>query len=164
MQATVTDGRAQNTFEQVFGHLREFSHIALKGHLLVEESLDRIIARHCRAASVLDEVDMSFYVKAKLATALVGDSHYGVLWDLVWKLHLIRVEIAQKVESPRASQLIREFVEAKSRWASEPRQAVTNDDQLRSRFADSIAHVLGVLADVEANLRDEAARGRRAGK
>lgn len=138
-------------------HLRELSHIALKGHLLVDESLGRIIARHCRAASVLDDVNMSFYVKAKLATALIGDPDDTMLWELVWQLYLIRIEIAQKVAGPRVSKLIKEFVEAKSQWAGEASPAIGNDDQLAARFCDSVAFVLGALAAVETGLQENPA-------
>lgn len=160
MRAVAIDHCVQATPGQKLQHLRKVSHLALKGHLLVEESLVRIIAQHCRAASVLDDVKMTFYFKAKLARALVGDLHGAALWDLVWKLYLIHTDFVHKVESPGVRRLIKNLIEAKSRWAEEPLPAIANDDQLATRFADSIQCVLGALAAIEMRVRDNAARGR----
>ena len=146
--ATIRDP-AHAASEQTLQHLRELSHIALKGYRLVEESIGRIIAQHCRAASVLDDVKMTFYVKTKLARALVGDFHDAVMWSLVWRLHLIYNDVAHKVESPRLRRLMKNLVEEKARWAGESLPAIENDDQLASSLADSIQYVLGALATIE---------------
>jgi hypothetical protein len=159
MRAVAIDQRAQATPEQRLRHLRKVSHIALKGHLLVEESLGRIIAQHCRAASVLDDVKITFYVKTKLARALVGDLHGTALWVLVWKLYLIHTDFVHKVESPGVRRLIKNLIEAKSRWAEESLPAIANDDQLATRFADSIQCILGALAAIEMRVRENAASG-----
>jgi hypothetical protein len=147
---------AQAAPEQPLQHLRELSHIALKGHRLVEQSIARIIAQHCRAAAVLDDVRMSFYVKTKLARALVGDLHDAVIWSLVWRLYLIYNEVAYKVESPRVKRLMKKLVEEKARWAGESLPAVANDDQLAFSAADSIQYVLGALAAIEMKVRGSA--------
>lgn len=149
MEADAIDNCDQAHAERMLKHLREYSHIALKGHFLVEESLGRIIAQHCRASFVLDNLNMTFYTKANLTRALVGDVHGTVLWVLVWKLYLIQVDVAQKVESPRVRRLIKEFVELKSQWADEPLPAAATDSHLASSFADSIQYVLGALATIE---------------
>lgn len=140
---------AQAAPEQSLQPLRELSHIALKGHRLVEESIGRIIARHCRAASVLDDVRMTFYLKTKLARALVGDLHDAVIWSLVWRLYLIYNDVAYKVESPRVRRLMKNLVEEKARWAGESLLAIANDNQLLASVADSIQYVLGALAAIE---------------
>ena len=146
----------QSVPEEPLRHLRELSHIALKGHRLVEESIGRIIAQHCRAASVLDDVRMTFYVKTKLARALVGDLHDTLIWNLVWRLYLIYNDVAHKGDSPRLRRLMKNLVEEKARWAGESLPAIANDDQLASIVADTIQYILGALAAIEMQVRENA--------
>ena len=108
--------RTQVRREPMLQHLREYSHIALKGHALVEEILEQIIAQHCRAASVLENVEINFYIKAKLARALVGDSRGPDLWSLVWRLYLIRSRVARTLKSRGVRQSIGEFIHLESQW------------------------------------------------
>lgn len=154
MRVAAIRNTAQAAPEQSLQHLRDLTHIALKGHRLVEESIARIIAQHCRAASVLDDVRMSFYVKTKLARALVGDLHDAVIWSLVWRLYLIHYDIAYQVESPRVRRLMKNLVEEKARWAGESLPTIANDDQLASSVSDSIQYVLGALAAIEMQVRE----------
>jgi len=149
METAAIGQRAQPASGHLLKHLNEFNQIALKGHLLVDESLRRIIAEHCRAASVLDDVRMSFYVKSKLARALVGDPQHAMLWGLVWRLYLIYIDVAHKTESPRVRQLIQTLIEQKCEWKAESLPVIVSDDQLTINFRDSVGTVLDALAAIE---------------
>ena len=149
METAAPGHRAQPASGHLLRHLSEFNHIALKGHLLVDESLARIIAQHCRSASVLDDVRMSFYVKSKLARALVGDPQHAALWGLIWRLYLIYIDVAHKTESPRVRQLIQTLIEQKREWKNESLPMMADDDQLVNMFRDAVATVLDALAAIE---------------
>ena len=149
MRVVAIGHRAPTQRERRLVHLRDHNHIALKGQTLIEQSLGRIIAQHCRSASVLDGVNIPFHIKSKLARALVGDSHGTALWDLVWRLYLIRTEIACRAESPGVRRSIREFIAAESRWAQTPTPTTSSDNDLASGFAGSIESLLDVLAAAE---------------
>ena len=135
--------------EPMLQHLRDYSHIALKGHVLVEDMLEQIIAQHCCAASVLEDVEMNFYIKAKLARALVGDPHGPDLWSLVWRLYLIRSRVARTLKSRGVRQSIGEFIQLASEWTKNPMPIISTDEHLASSFAESIESVLGTLAAIE---------------
>jgi len=141
--------RGQAVSQQLLKHLDELNHIALKGHLLVDESLGRIIVKHCRAASVLDDLRMTFYVKTKLSRALVGDPQDAMLWALLWRLYLIHNDVAHKTESPGLRQLIQTLIEEKCEWKQEPLPAIANDAQLTTSFRDSVESMLDALAAIE---------------
>lgn len=157
MGTAAKERRAQAERKRLLEHLGEFNHIALKGHLLVDESLGRVIAQNCRAASVLDDLRMSFYVKSKLARALVGDSQDAMLWGLIWRLYLIYVDVAHKTESPRVRQLIVTLIEQKCEWKEQPFPGIANDDQLAMNFRDAIESILDALAAIEIQAREDAA-------
>lgn len=133
-------------------HLRDYSHIALKGHALVEEMLEQIIAQHCRAASVLESVNINFYIKAKLARALVGDPHGPDLWSLVWRLYLIRSSVVRTLENRGVRQSIGEFIRLASGWTKDTMPMISTDEHMASRFAGSIESVLGALAAIESEV------------
>jgi len=135
-------------------HLREYSHIALKGHVLIDEMLNQIIAQHCCAASVLENVDINFYIKAKLARALVGDSRGADLWSLVWRLYLIRSRVVRTLESRGVRQSIGEFIKLASEWTKSPVPLISTDEHLASSFAESIESVLGAFAAIESEARE----------
>lgn len=142
--------------DHVLQHLRDHNHIALKGQALIEQSLGKIISQHCCAASVLDGVNIPFHLKAKLARALTGDSHGTALWDLVWRLYLIRTEIACRTESPGVKRSIREFISEECRWAQGAVPNISHDNDLAYRFACSIESLLDVLAAIERKGRQPA--------
>lgn len=161
METAAIDHRAQPASGCLLKHLSELNHIALKGHLLVDEFLGRIIAQHCRATSVLDDVRMSFYVKSKLARALVGDPQHAVLWSLIWRLYLIYIDAAHKTESPRIRQLIQTLIEQKCEWKEESLPVIVDDNQLVNIFRDSVESVLNALAAIEIQEPEYPARTRR---
>jgi len=159
MRVVAIGHRAPTQRKGMLQHLRDHNHIALKGHSLLEQSLGRIIAEHCRSASVLDGINIPFPIKSKLARALVGDSHGAALWNLVWRLYLIRTEIACRADSPAVKRSIREFIAEESRWAQTSTPTIASDNDLASGFADSIESLLDVLAAVERRAQTNTANG-----
>lgn len=149
MRVVAIGHRASMQRDRVLQHLRDHNHIALKGQALVEQSLGTIIAQHCCAASVLNGVNIPLHIQSKLARALIGDSHGTALWDLVWRLYLIRTEIGCRVDSPGVKRSIREFIAEESRWSQSAMPRISNDNDLASGFAGSIESLLDVLAAVE---------------
>jgi hypothetical protein len=68
------DAEAEIRIERVRTHLpagNDLTLIALKGHLLAEEALDDLIRFYCKQPEHLDDVEIRFLVKARIARALV---------------------------------------------------------------------------------------------
>lgn len=91
--------------------------ITLKGHLLIEEVLDDLIFLKCKEPEVLRNVDLSFFVKARMARALVGSSlaDGSVLpehvWDMIDALNSLRNELAHTLESSKVESKANRFIE-----------------------------------------------------
>lgn len=100
--------------ERFRAHLPDSSDLALitlKGHLLVEEILDDIIALHCKKPSALSEANMPFYLKARLAHALVGDDSLPCqVWPMIDALRVLRNELAHKLDSPKLKTAVSKFI------------------------------------------------------
>jgi hypothetical protein len=85
--------------------------ITLKGHLLVEELLDSIIESHCKDKAILQGVDISFFVKLKIAAALTGRDELSFAWKMGEKLNALRNALAHKLEHPLAQKRLDGFLE-----------------------------------------------------
>lgn len=84
--------------------------ITLKGHLLVEEMLDTIIESHCKDKSILQGVEIGFFVKIKLAAALTGRDELLFAWTMCEKLNSLRNALAHKLEHPLAKRRLESFL------------------------------------------------------
>lgn len=82
--------------------------ITLKGHLLVEELLEELIASHCKNPAAL-EGDIGFSVKLKFARALTGAEELSVVWTACQKLNSLRNALAHKLEHPEAQKRLASF-------------------------------------------------------
>lgn len=85
--------------------------ITLKGHLLVEEQLDELIAAHCKNPDAL-EGDIGFAVKLKFARALTGAEELSIVWSACQRLNSLRNALAHKLEHPQAQKRLASFLAA----------------------------------------------------
>src|SRR5690606_30639620 len=84
--------------------------LTLKGHLLVEELLDTIIDSHCKDKSILQTIDISFFVKLKLAAALTGRDELSFAWAMGEKLNALRNALVHNLEHPLAQKRLESFL------------------------------------------------------
>jgi hypothetical protein len=99
--------------ERIARHLpdgTDLTLITLKGHLLVEELLDSIIEDHCKDKTVLQGVEISFFLKIRLAAALTGRDDVSFAWTMGEKLNALRNALAHKLEHPLAQKRLATFL------------------------------------------------------
>ena len=72
--------------------------VILKGHLLVEELLDRILSTIVCSPDVLVDARFTFFQKASLAKALYWGDATDAHWDLLIKLNHLRNDLAHSLE------------------------------------------------------------------
>lgn len=121
---TLPLGFFSRRFERELKHLPrtdDLSLITLKGHLLIEEVLEDLIKHRCNDPDVLHNVDMSFFLKAKLANAFWGTrlaNDYEIpanTWEAVEALNSLRNEFAHRLESPAVEKKLQKFLQLYSR-------------------------------------------------
>jgi hypothetical protein len=124
--------------------------ITLKGHLLVEEILDDIIAHHCKKPSVLSGVRIGFQLKAQVAHALVGDDSLPhQVWPMVDALRMLRNELAHKLDSPKLEQVVSKFIAVTFGAIGQP----DPDASLAHNLKISMGYTYGYLAAYEYRVR-----------
>lgn len=125
--------------------------VILKGHLLAEEILDNLIKSKCRFPEALNGVEIGFFLKAKLARALIGKSHpNGLLftesvWGLLEALNSLRNELAHALEPKKLEAKIQRFLSV----APKPSKKTTSKQESNVALYSAILGTLSYLACFE---------------
>ncbi|MBI3041588.1 MAG: hypothetical protein HYY78_02040 [Betaproteobacteria bacterium] len=154
----------QQHFDRIFTHLPskgDLSLMTLKGHLLAEGLLEKIIRQFCARPEVLESLQIHFVVKAAMARALVGDIQNKKLWELVGLLNNIRNHYGHQLESTKVRGMVVKFIETKHRDAGHVMPKIQNDEQLARMFGNAITYVLGGLMALEGAVIEHKAKGLR---
>lgn len=86
--------------------------VVLKGHLLIEEMLDELIAAHCVNLQVIEQsqININFAVKLLFARALTGADELAVIWTACERLGSLRNTLAHKLEHPQTQKRLSSFL------------------------------------------------------
>jgi hypothetical protein len=109
----VLDAEAEAQVERVrkyFVDIEDLTLLVLKGHLLVEESLNSLIALGSEEPHHLEKERIPFLLKAKIAQALWGKRFYRPIWLLVVTLNTIRNDMAHHLESRKLRDHVLDFI------------------------------------------------------
>lgn len=146
-----TDAEAEIRIERVRTHLpagNDLTLIALKGHLLAEEALDDLIRFYCKQPEHLDDVEIRFLVKARIARALSGHIVWTGLWPLIDALNSVRNVLAHKLESPKLRDRVMRFLNLRKELAPllyDPEIEPSTSEGVAERFRSDISLLLGQL-------------------
>ncbi len=90
---------------------KDLTLLVLKGHLLVEEGLDEVIAAACpEPQHILEMNGLTFRMKARIARALSGHIVFPGLWPLIDALNTLRNDLAHKLDSPKLQDRLGAFM------------------------------------------------------
>ena len=98
------DERMRHSTEMFNKHFSDLpddlSMIVLKGHLLVEQRLNAILAHHARPSADLASVGLRFHQKVALAKALVPNVNFypAEFWNFAKLLNQLRNDFAHELE------------------------------------------------------------------
>ena len=114
MQLT-PDAETEERIERHKAHLpdgKDLTLLVLKGHLLVEEGLDDLIAAGCpQPQHILDrKPKVGFAMKARIAQGLSGHLLFHGLWPMIEALNTLRNDLAHNLDSPQLKPKIVAFM------------------------------------------------------
>lgn len=87
-------------FQAEMAHVDEVVHVLLKGHLLIEEALTRILEQHVFHREHLSEARLSFNQRMFLARSLCLRKNNNGEWELIAAINSLRNELAHQLKSP----------------------------------------------------------------
>src|SRR5688572_25258720 len=91
--------KALDSFTKEMGAVDEVVHVLLKGHLLIEEALTRIIGLYLFHPEHLPKADLRFHQKMVLCRSLCLRKDKFGEWDLIAAINTLRNKIAHKLNS-----------------------------------------------------------------
>ncbi len=153
------DAAAEARIERVRKHLpagNDLTLVALKGHLLVEEALDGLIATACSEPHHLDTVEIRFLVKARLARSLCGHILWPGVWPLIDALNTIRNDLAHNLDSPKLKRRILHFLDIRREQVTllyDPPLGADDSLAVADRFRSDVSLLLGQLTGGEILVR-----------
>jgi len=145
-----TIGQArEERFKEYLPETDDLSLLTLKGHLLVEEILDVLIKSHCQEPQHLDNVEIRFLVKAKIARALTGGLFPDSMWLMIEALNTVRNDLAHSLESKKLKEKILKFTNIKYEHNPELQRNNAKLSDLAKELKRSIHHLFGQLSVAE---------------
>jgi hypothetical protein len=101
MQPENEVSRSVARFHEVMGAVDEITHVVLKGHLLIEETLTNAIALHIFHPEHFYDAKLSFDKKISLGRGFcLRKNHLGE-WDMLVALNELRNVLAHNLNSPK---------------------------------------------------------------
>lgn len=142
----------EERFKEHLPETDDFALLTLKGHLLVEEILDVLIKSYCSEPQHLDNVEIRFFVKAKIARALVGGLFPESMWLMIEALNTVRNDLAHNLESGKLKEKIQKFTDIKYQHNPELQRENVNlstAEDLAKELKKSINYLFGQLSVAE---------------
>ena len=104
--------------------------LVLKGHLLVEEALYKLVAREIRYPQALEEANFKFFQILHIAKGLCYAEDMKWLWDALARLNRLRNQMAHDLNPDQFRRRLNEFLEPHSE-ASQVSDPTDLDARLR---------------------------------
>jgi hypothetical protein len=133
----------ERRFKRHFARANDFAVIVLKGHLLLEESVNHWLEGLLHRPEAIEGANLRFRQKLCLIRSLIKAPHHYTLRmiDAAEKLNTIRNKLAHHLDPPQIEVLVTDFIDL----VGELDQQILNDPavpQVR-RLKDAIAFVCG---------------------
>ena len=140
----------EDQFRRLFPESDDIIAIVLRGHLMVEEYIDRL-NRHCfHYPEYYDQAKLSFSKKLLIARAqvLVPHDNPVFFFDGIEKLNELRNNLAHNLDSPKLPTKVTEFLnlveESYQKLLKE--KSDSENDTLEERLRKAISYLLGQLS------------------
>jgi hypothetical protein len=124
--------------------------ITLKGHLLIEEILEKIIRTIVAHGELLENARLSFAQKAALARSMCWTKHDCDIWDIIFSINSLRNEFAHQLASPKVESKLQKTIDLYLQSLDNPENRTERSSQPRhQQLKDAIAYCIGFLGKYE---------------
>lgn len=146
--------KARKRFEEEMQAVDEVVHVLVKGHLLIEEALTRVIELHLFHPEYLSDASLRFYQKSSIARALCLRKDKPGEWTLMHAINALRNTLAHKLQSEEREKRVARvrrtyFKEAPDGSDIEALREASD----AAVIAAACAHCAGFLATFESDAR-----------
>lgn len=149
---TVDLSGSTKRFQEEMSHIDPVTHVLLKGHLLIEETLVRILEQHVFHREHLPETRLTFNQKMLLCRAFCLRKNRLGEWELVAALNTLRNDLAHRLSSEERARKVQRVKDIYFREAAgyEGIEEVKKEDDAVV-VMNACAHCEGFLRSFEAD-------------
>jgi uncharacterized Rmd1/YagE family protein len=115
--------------------------VVLKGHLLLEEQLERILGTFVFHPEHLEAARLSFAQKVSLARSISLDEHENSMWELILAVNAMRNELAHALHSEKRE---KRFERLKALYMAENDVSAEEANALETHIVASFAVALAI--------------------
>jgi hypothetical protein len=128
--------------------------IVLKGHLLIEQQLERIIQTIVAHGQMIDDDQFGFALKCALARAMCWSQEKNPIWDFIGALNALRNDIAHSLGSDKTERRLKKALDAHESFlnAEEVNEIAEfgTPDRLKHAIMETMGFLGSYLADAGA--------------
>lgn len=96
----------RDRFANEIAHIDVVVQVLLKGHLLLEEALSRLIDLYVYKGAYLEDARLTFKQKLNLAKALTQKLGASSGWDVLDAINVLRNDVSHRLDSPERKKRI----------------------------------------------------------
>jgi hypothetical protein len=142
------DSAFQESVLRLMRHLpsqHDLTLIVLKGHLLVEQELYRIVKTRLQKPDAIRQAKLSFSKLSRLVEGVLGAEAPVWIWRSVDALNRLRNEMVHELEPAKLEELARSFITALDDFSLPAWDGAQLAADLHERVKGGIAYLCGVL-------------------
>lgn len=124
----------------------------LRGHLLIEELLDQLIAAHLKYPKAINDARLTFFQKLCIAQGMIGRSNEDFTWIPIKKLNELRNSISHNLPDDRFSERLDSVLKAffENEFDEIPKDIYSKSKALRKGIIFHCAHLYGFREGIRA--------------
>lgn len=135
------------------GSVDELALVVLKGHLVIEKFLDRIISRFVFHPEMLKSARLTFAQQVSIARSMSLDEHANSMWDLIKAINALRNDLTHSLDSPKRQARLDCVLTLFSKEDTDsPIPPHKSSEAAHIRIANAIALSVGFLSTFEAEV------------
>ncbi len=150
--------KSQEYFQKLKEHLplaKDPTAVILRGHLLVEELLDELIAAHLKYPTAIADARLTFFQKLCIAQGIIGRSNKDFTWIPIKALNKLRNSISHNLPDDRLTEGLDSALKAffEDEFDEIPNDIYSKSKALRKGIIFHCAHLYGFLEGIKAAKR-----------
>lgn len=145
--------KLQAQFMEHFQYVDATAQVVLKGHLLIEETLDTIIGKFVYHPEHLHNANLRFAQKLDVAKSMSLDEHSNEMWELAKGINSLRNELSHSLKSEKRHQKTQRVLELYLKLLENKELATQHKQESEELVLMwAISFFLGFLASFEAEV------------
>ena len=143
----------QKELAEIFGDIDRESLVVIKGHLLIEESLNFIIENFVHHHDFMNKANLSFYQKLNIARSMSLSEQNNSVWLLIEKLNTLRNDFAHRLNSEKREEKIKLIISLyNSEMKGDEFEKDWKNEDLPTFLSFVVSLCLGFLSSFEAEI------------